>query len=98
VTENRPIGDGLNLTACQADGPTDAIVLGNVNDPTSRVSKLKASDRDYVLLIGLYFMHLRFSPSMTRLAALAGLFWLTILLTGTLDDVVTRGWLPIPGR
>jgi cytochrome c oxidase subunit IV len=50
------------------------------------------------VLIGLYFMHLRFSPSMTRLAALAGLLWLTILLTGTLDDVVTRGWLPIPGK
>ena len=50
------------------------------------------------VLIGLYFMHLRFSPSMTRLAALAGLFWLTILLTGTLDDVVTRGWLPVPGK
>jgi cytochrome c oxidase subunit IV len=50
------------------------------------------------VLIGLYFMHLRFSPPMTRIAALAGLFWLAIMLAGTLDDVVTRGWLPIPGK
>ena len=50
------------------------------------------------ILIGLYFMHLRVSPPVNRLAALAGLFWLAILLAGTLDDVVTRGWLPIPGK
>jgi molybdopterin-containing oxidoreductase family iron-sulfur binding subunit len=51
--ENRPIRDGEILTACQAVCPTDAIVFGNVNDPTSRVSKLKASDRDYALLAEL---------------------------------------------
>jgi cytochrome c oxidase subunit 4 len=50
------------------------------------------------VLIGLYFMHLRFSPPVSRLAALAGLFWFAILLAGTLDDVVTRGWLPVPGK
>jgi cytochrome c oxidase subunit 4 len=50
------------------------------------------------VLIGLYFMHLRFSPPVNRLAALAGLLWLAIMLSGTLDDVVTRGWLPIPGK
>ena len=50
------------------------------------------------VLIGLYFMHLRFSTPTTRLVALAGLFWLAIMLGGTLDDVVTRGWLPIPGK
>jgi hypothetical protein len=32
------------------------------------------------------------------LAAVAGLLWLSILLAGTLDDVITRGWLPVPGK
>ncbi len=50
---NRPIRDGEILTACQAVCPTDAIVFGNVNDPTSRVAQLKASDRDYALLAEL---------------------------------------------
>jgi len=50
------------------------------------------------VLIGWFFMHLRVSTPTTRLAALAGLFWLAIMLAGTLDDVVTRGWLPVPGK
>jgi cytochrome c oxidase subunit 4 len=50
------------------------------------------------LLVAWFFMHLRASRRITRLTALAGLFWLSILLAGTLDDVVTRGWLPIPGK
>jgi cytochrome c oxidase subunit 4 len=50
------------------------------------------------LLVAWFFMHLRASRSITRLTALAGLFWLAIMLAGTLDDVITRGWLPIPGK
>jgi caa(3)-type oxidase subunit IV len=51
-----------------------------------------------VLLVVWFFMHLRTSASATRLAALAALLWLSILLFGTLDDVMTRGWLPVPGK
>src|SRR5215212_432875 len=50
------------------------------------------------LLIAAVFMHLRSGTATTRLTAIAGLFWLAILLAGTLDDVVTRGWLPVPGK
>jgi len=50
------------------------------------------------LLIAVIFMHLRSGTATTRLTAVAGLFWLAILLAGTLDDVVTRGWLPVPGK
>jgi Fe-S-cluster-containing dehydrogenase component len=48
--ENRPIRDGDVLTACQQACPTQAIVFGNVNDPESRVAKLKAEPRNYALL------------------------------------------------
>ena len=45
--ENRRIRDGEVVTACQAACPTRAIVFGDVNDPDSRVSKVKADPRNY---------------------------------------------------
>jgi Fe-S-cluster-containing dehydrogenase component len=51
--EMRPIVDGEIVTACQAACPADAIVFGNINDPTSRVSRLKALPRNYGLLAEL---------------------------------------------
>ena len=48
--ENRRIKDGEVVTACQAACPTRAIVFGDVNDPDSRVSKLKADSRNYGML------------------------------------------------
>ena len=48
--EGRQVHDGEIVTACQSVCPTEAIVFGNINDPSSKVSKLKALDRDYSLL------------------------------------------------
>ena len=48
--EGRKVRDGEIVTACQAVCPTEAIVFGDVNDPNSRVSKLKAEERNYSLL------------------------------------------------
>jgi Fe-S-cluster-containing dehydrogenase component len=48
--ENRLIRDGEIITACQSACPSEAIVFGNINDPNSKVSKLKAQSRDYSLL------------------------------------------------
>ena len=48
--EDRAIRDGEILTACQAVCPTEAIVFGDINDPNSRVAKLKASPRNYTTL------------------------------------------------
>ena len=48
--QNRPIRDGEIVTACESACPTDAIVFGNANDPTSQVAKLKAQQRNYTIL------------------------------------------------
>jgi molybdopterin-containing oxidoreductase family iron-sulfur binding subunit len=48
--EDRKVRDGEIVTACQAVCPTEAIVFGDINDPNSRVSKLKANERNYSLL------------------------------------------------
>jgi cytochrome c oxidase subunit 4 len=49
-------------------------------------------------LIGLYFMHLKYSFPQQRLTIAAALLWLAILIVGTMDDVLTRGWLTVPGK
>ncbi len=51
--EDRPVRDGEIVTACQAVCPTETIVFGNINDPNSRVAKLKAESRNYSLLSDL---------------------------------------------
>jgi cytochrome c oxidase subunit IV len=48
-------------------------------------------------LVALYFMHARYSGRMTWIVAGAAFFWLAILITLTLADYLSRGWLPAPG-
>jgi molybdopterin-containing oxidoreductase family iron-sulfur binding subunit len=51
--EDRRIRDGEVLTACQAACPTEAIVFGDINDPGSRVARMKGSSLNYSLLAEL---------------------------------------------
>lgn len=51
--EGRGIKDGEIVTACQQACPTGAIVFGDINDPKSAVSLLKAEPHDYGLLTDL---------------------------------------------
>ncbi|MCA8980998.1 MAG: TAT-variant-translocated molybdopterin oxidoreductase [Planctomycetes bacterium] len=46
----RPIEDGEIQSACQQACPPQAIVFGDLADPTSRVAQLHASPRSYALL------------------------------------------------
>jgi MoCo/4Fe-4S cofactor protein with predicted Tat translocation signal len=64
----RPIRDGEIVTACQAACPAQAIVFGDINDPDSRVSRLKADPRNYGLLA-----ELNTQPRTTHLAAVRNL-------------------------
>jgi cytochrome c oxidase subunit IV len=45
-----------------------------------------------MLLVVLFFMHVKYAAGLTRIAILAGFFWLLIMITLTLSDELTRGW------
>ena len=46
------------------------------------------------MLVVLYFMHVRYSDRFTWVIAAASIFWLMLLIGGTLDDLLTRSLLP----
>jgi cytochrome c oxidase subunit 4 len=49
-----------------------------------------------MLLVLLFFMHLRHSGGLVRIVLLAGFFWLALLIGFTMTDYGTRGWTPAP--
>jgi len=51
-----------------------------------------------MLLVALFFMHIRHSTKLTKLVVLGGLLWLAILLLLTMTDFATRGILGVPGK
>ena len=67
--------------------------LGPFNTPVAFViASVKAT------LVVLFFMHMREAHGVLWLAALAGFFWLSILMVLSMSDFATRGYLPIPGK
>ncbi len=59
----QPRATATSQTACQQSCPAQAIVFGNLNDPTSRVARLAASPRSYQVL-----GELNIRPSVSYLA------------------------------
>ena len=51
-----------------------------------------------MLLVALFFMHIRHSDKLTKLVVSGGLMWLGILLLLTLTDFATRDWIGVLGR
>ena len=67
--------------------------LGNLNVVVALViATIKAS------LVVLFFMHIYWSTKLTKLVVVSGVAWLGLLLWLTLTDIVSRGWLPFPGK
>lgn len=50
-----------------------------------------------MLLIMLFFMHVRYSSNLTKIFAGAGFFWLAVLISLTLSDFLSRNWIPVAG-
>jgi cytochrome c oxidase subunit 4 len=46
-----------------------------------------------MMLVALFFMHLRHSTVLTKVVVGGGLLWLGILLVLTMTDFTSRGWL-----
>ncbi len=51
-----------------------------------------------MLLVALFFMHVRHSSKLTRLVLAGAIMWLGILIFMTLTDFTTRGMLGVTGR
>ena len=46
-----------------------------------------------MLLVALFFMHLRHSTKLTRIVVAGGLLWLAILIGLSMSDFLSRDWL-----
>ena len=49
-----------------------------------------------MLLVVLFFMHVKYSTGLTRVVILAGFFWLAIMITLSSQDEFTRTWEIVP--
>ncbi len=63
--------------------------------PLNTVAALGIAVAKMILVI-LFFMHVRYSSGLTRIVIVAAFLWLAILISLTLSDVLTRPWSPNP--
>jgi cytochrome c oxidase subunit IV len=45
-----------------------------------------------MLLVVLFFMHVKYAHGLTKIVIICGFFWLGIMITLSLSDELTRGW------
>jgi cytochrome c oxidase subunit 4 len=75
------VGTVLTVVAAAFDlGPLNNIVM-------LTIACTKAT------LVILYFMHVRWGTRLTWVVAASGFFWLLIMVTFTMTDYMSRGWL-----
>ncbi len=61
--------------------------LGVFNTPIAlAIAIIKAT------VVVLYFMHVKYSPRLTKIVVMGSVLWLAILLVMTLGDYATRVW------
>jgi cytochrome c oxidase subunit 4 len=77
---------GALLVLLIATVGADLVNLGIMNTIIAfGIAGLKAA------LVAIFFMHLKFSSRLIWVFAGAGVFWLAIMVTLTLNDYLTRG-------
>ncbi len=49
-------------------------------------------------LVAAFFMHALYESKVVRIILAGGILWFLIMVSLTLGDYVSRGWLPFPGK
>ena len=49
-------------------------------------------------LIASFFMHALYETKLIRVIMAGGVIWFLIMISLTLGDYLTRGWMPFPGK
>ena len=79
-----------------------ALIIGTILTVIAAEIDLGALNNVVMLLIActkaalvvLFFMHVRWSTRLTWVVAASGFFWLLIMFGLTMQDYLTRGWVP----
>jgi cytochrome c oxidase subunit 4 len=79
-----------------------ALIIGTILTVVAAEIDLGALNNVVMLLIActkaalvvLFFMHVRWSTRLTWVVAASGFFWLLIMFGLTMQDYLTRGWVP----
>jgi cytochrome c oxidase subunit IV len=77
-------------------GLTTAVAFVDLGAMSTVVAVLIAAIK--AAIIALFFMHLLHSEHLVRVIGIGALIWFGFMLTLTIGDYVTRGWVPVPGR
>jgi cytochrome c oxidase subunit 4 len=81
---------GLTVLAASVD-------LSNINPFLNTIIALAIAVTKASLVV-FFFMGLRYNTPLTKVVAVAGLFWLLIMFGVTMSDYLTRSWVGVPGR
>jgi cytochrome c oxidase subunit IV len=84
---------GLTTGVAYIDLGTVHIARANIDLNTVAALAIAAAK---MMLVVLFFMHVKYATGMTKVVVIAGIFWLGILISLTLADELTRNWTPVP--